>query len=743
MQHLRVGVLMGGMSLEKEVSLNSGRTICDHLDNARFNVIPLFQTEDGDLYILPARFLHRGKTTDFVHRLSNEAAKIYWDDLKKIVDIIYIAQHGRYGEDGCIQGILEMLRIPYVGSKVFASALGMDKHAQKTFLRLAGIKVPKSILLSPHQINSYKEKSDDLIAVLQKEQLYFPVVVKPHHEGSSFGVSIANNLEELFISLERACLIAPPIKQSVIIEEKISGMEFTCIVLQNYHNGSFFALPPTETVTSPEKKILDYEQKYMPGRSLKITPARCSDEAIQLIQETSIGVMKALGFTTLGRIDGFLLTDGSIMIIDPNSFSGFSPSSFIPNQAACAHMSMTTLINHLIETELHNYQLPHSCIDELQTTENNTKKIRVGVLFGGKSNEREISLDSGRNVVYKLSPHRYEALPIFLDCHLNLYLLNQKQLVCNSTQAIVQTLTPDQKITWQELKEKIDFAFLGLHGGEGENGCIQGTLELLKIPYNGSGVLASALCMDKYKTNQYLRAHGIDVPNGVLVARKDWEFYSQSYTPSFPAPWIIKPHDDGCSVMVQKAHTVQELNKALSSIFSEKEYALIEECIQGMELTVGVIGNEKPYALPPSQAIAAGGILSIEEKFLPGAGENQTPAPLSKNALALVKQTIERAYSIIGCKGYARIDCFFQSAEENPSKHDRVIILEINNLPGLTPATCIFHQAAEIGMHPMEFIDTIIQLGLEAHGQAHRTQHEAQAIRAQTWYDNRIPENLI
>jgi len=132
-----------------------------------------------------------------------------------------------------------------------------------------------------------------------------------------------------------------------------------------------------------------------------------------------------------------------------------------------------------------------------------------------------------------------------------------------------------------------------------------------------------------------------------------------------------------------------------------------------MELTVAVIGNNAPRALPPSQAIATGGILSIEEKFLPGAGENQTPAPLPKAALDLVQKTMEAAYTTIGCKGYARIDCFYQTADQSPTGKEQVVILEINSLPGLTPATCIFHQAAINGYKPYEFIDKILEFSFK------------------------------
>jgi D-alanine-D-alanine ligase len=167
--------------------------------------------------------------------------------------------------------------------------------------------------------------------------------------------------------------------------------------------------------------------------------------------------------------------------------------------------------------------------------------------------------------------------------------------------------------------------------------------------------------------------------------------------------------------MVQKATNEASLIAAIEVVLQEKDAVLIEECITGMELTVGVIGNNTAHALPPSQAISAHGILSIEEKFLPGAGENQTPAPLAPETLRFVQDIMEKVYTTLQCKGYVRIDCFYQNAQQSPTGKERVVILEINTLPGLTPATCLFHQAAEIGLTPMAFIDTIITLGFEEH----------------------------
>lgn len=748
MQKLRIGVLMGGMSLEKEVSFNSGRTICDHVDTTRYDVIPLYQNS-SHLYLLPWHFLHRGKTTDFEHRLAHEAELIVWDDLKKRIDFIFIAQHGRYAEDGTLQGLLTVLDIPYLGSGIFASAVRMDKIAQKKFLGIAGIATPAYTVIEPDEIEHFALHKTTIIEKIKKIGPGNSFVVKPHNEGSSFGISVINDLpfdttvhpecrsasgvskdqgergkKSDFPNLEQALLYACHIEQGkkkrVIVEEKINGMEFTCIILVDYKTGDYIPLPPTEIVPETGTDFLDYEQKYMPGRGNKFTPARCSAQQIKEIQQTCIATMKALEFTTIGRIDGFVKPDGTVIIIDPNSLSGLGPSGFIFNQAACIGMSHSRLINHLIETELHNYAMLQTVIDTEKKEEigMDKKKIGVAVLLGGRSHEKETSLDSGRNIFYKLSSHTYEPIAIFVNNQLQLYRITQAQLVRNSTKEIENLLEQEQKINWADLPRIADFVFIALHGGEGENGSVQGALEMLNLPYNGSSILTSALCMDKFKTAQFLRAQGFDVPRNILIRKTEWdadqETVCKHIEETLSYPLIAKPHDDGCSVMVQKADTIDELKDRSNLIFShQKEMVLIEEFIKGMELTVGVIGNENPQALPPSHIIAKKEILSIEEKFLPGAGENQTPAQLPHDTINFIQNIIKQVYKSVGCKGYARIDCFYQSAQESPTGNERLVILEINTLPGMTPATAIFHQAAEIGLKPMEFIDQIIQLGFE------------------------------
>lgn len=360
MQKIRVGVLMGGKSMEREVSFNSGRTVCDHLDSSRYDIIPIFQHHNGDLFILPWRFLYRGKISDFEGRLAQEAKHISWDDLKKVVDFMYLAVHGRYGEDGTVQGLLEILGIPYLGAKVFGSALGMDKSIQKNFLRMHHLEVPRDITVTPEEISP--ENVPTLVSRLRHNQISFPCIIKPHKEGSSLGMSVVHHEDELYAALYKASTTAPGIMQNVLIEEKIEGMEFTCIILVDPVTGEPIFLPPTEVVPEGADGFFDYEQKYMPGRATKFTPARCSQENINAIQLACLEVMKALEFETIARVDGFLTSDGRVVIIDPNSLTGMAPSSFLFRQAAEIGMNHTQLINHLIETELARYKKKESYV---------------------------------------------------------------------------------------------------------------------------------------------------------------------------------------------------------------------------------------------------------------------------------------------------------------------------------------------------------------------------------------------
>ncbi len=331
--------------------------------------------------------------------------------------------------------------------------------------------------------------------------------------------------------------------------------------------------------------------------------------------------------------------------------------------------------------------------------------LRVGVIFGGSSSEGEVSLESGRHLYQNLDAEHYTGTPIFLSKKHELWELPLKLVLMNTVEDIERALASEGiRIPYETLKEKVDFVLLALHGKYGEDGCLQGLLELLGIPYSGSGVLASAIGMDKPTTRRFLAAAGITTPRYILVRRNELPV-----TAPFPLPWIVKPTREGCSTGLSKVTDASQLSGALEKAFQWDTTIMIDEFIDGMEVTTTVFGNGHTTALLPSETPASGqaAYLTLEDKFLPGQAAMITPARLSPELLAAVQATSVQSYIALGLKGYARIDGFVRT--------DDVIMNEVNTLPGATPSTCLFQQAAAAGMTPTDFVTKIIELGLDAH----------------------------
>lgn len=342
-----------------------------------------------------------------------------------------------------------------------------------------------------------------------------------------------------------------------------------------------------------------------------------------------------------------------------------------------------------------------------------TGTIKIGVIMGGISSEKEVSLESGRNIFSKMDRKEYDPLPIFMDSRGLLWEIPIKLLMRNSTGDIEADLAVDAKrIFYEDLKETVDFVYIGLHGKYGEDGCLQGVLELLKIPYAGSGVLGSALGADKYASRKVIAMSGLDVPRTKAVFLKEWERDSAEVCSGIEGeigfPCVVKPTREGCSTTVKKVVSVEGIESALQAAFEWDTLALVEEFLTGTEVTCGVLGNDVPEAFVPSETIPTQGILSLEDKFLYGQGENKTPARLPENTLRKVQGVAVRTFQVLGLKAYARIDMFVTG-------DGRVVVLEPNSLPGMTPSTVLFHQAAAAGITQTELISRIIRLSLDAH----------------------------
>lgn len=343
-------------------------------------------------------------------------------------------------------------------------------------------------------------------------------------------------------------------------------------------------------------------------------------------------------------------------------------------------------------------------------------KTTVGIIMGGLSSEREVSLESGRNIFNKISRNKYEPIAIFMDGKARFWEIDIRLLMRNSTSDIEEDLeTHASRIRYEELKAKIDVACLALHGKYGEDGCIQGLLELLHIPYTGSGVLASALGMDKYFCRRLLAARGIPVPASQILSSRSLNgkvlppALGDSLLTNIGYPCIVKPAREGCSTGVCKVNSKDELPQAIKEAFLWDSSVLIEEFITGMEVTCGVIEDQgQTLPLMPSETVPTAAILSLEDKFLYGRGENKTPARLPGETLTLIQEMAVRTFETLGLHGYARIDMFVRP-------DGSIVVLEPNTLPGMTPSTVLFHQAAASGITPTEMIDRIIMTAISLH----------------------------
>lgn len=340
------------------------------------------------------------------------------------------------------------------------------------------------------------------------------------------------------------------------------------------------------------------------------------------------------------------------------------------------------------------------------------KKLKIGVFLGGPSSEKEISLESGRNVYNNLDRKKYTVTPLFMDEKNRFWVIEEPLVWMNTTADIVSALKKEgRRVFYEDLKKLIDFAFLALHGKFVEDGCLQGLLEILGIPYNGSGILGSALKMDKFFQRRLLQEKGVNVPRHIGVTFKDWKKEKMKVVErtveEFDYPFIVKPSREGCSLAITKVHTKQEIEDAFNKAFVWDTLILVEEFLAGVEVTTTVLGNDKPFALLSTETPHKGDFLTVEEKFLPGDAEMITPPRLPKEVVKKIQRDSVKAYQALELKVYARIDGIWVN--------NKLVVLEPNTLPGLTPSTCVFHQAAEAGMSPPQFLDKIIEFSLEAH----------------------------
>jgi len=364
------------------------------------------------------------------------------------------------------------------------------------------------------------------------------------------------------------------------------------------------------------------------------------------------------------------------------------------------------------------------------------KKRRVGVLFGGRSAEHEVSLQSAKNVIEAIDREKYEVLLIGIDktgtWRLNdessflLHPDDPKRIELNTSGETITLVCASKgkpliRLSDGASLETIDVAFPVLHGTFGEDGTVQGLLELAGIPYVGSGVMGSSVAMDKEVTKRLLSHAGLPIPDFLVfsdVNVNDADF--EAVTARLGATLFVKPANMGSSVGISKVRNEDEFGPALEKALSYDRKVLVEEYIEGIELECSVLGNESPVASVPGEVIAANAeFYSYEAKYINDDGaELRVPAQIPPHIEAQTRELAIRTFRTICCQGMARVDFFLK-------KDGKLYVNEINTIPGFTRISMYPRLWQASGMSYRELVDRLIQLALE------RFQRES---RLRTWH---------
>jgi D-alanine-D-alanine ligase len=336
---LNVVVLMGGPSAEHDVSLNTGKVIINALNRSKYNILPVTISKEGKWFLPALGELPPGESDK---SLSLETGKAL-ENLKSSgkADVVFIAMHGTWGEDGTVQGFLELAGIPYTGSGILASALAMDKSRSCRFFSSYGLQVPAFMDISRREWAVFKDRIMREIA----DKLAFPCVIKPSACGSSVGISIVKNMESLELAIEEAFIH----DRTVMAQEFVSGVEVTCAVLDEGEKDPV-ALPPTQIIPKGSE-FFDYHAKYSPGASEEVTPPRLPSETIEKIQQIALKAHEALGCYGMSRTD-MIVSERGIFVLETNTIPGMTETSLFPQAAAAVGISFAELLDKMISSAL-------------------------------------------------------------------------------------------------------------------------------------------------------------------------------------------------------------------------------------------------------------------------------------------------------------------------------------------------------------------------------------------------------
>lgn len=358
MSKLRIAVIFGGVSNEHEISLISATNIISCIDDKKFEVICIGITKKGRWFYYPGDIsaIRDGsweKSADLVPCVlspdpaHNGFIKILPDNTTQImrVDCVFPVLHGKNGEDGTLQGLLDLSGIPYVGCGVIASCNAMDKEKTHIVLESAGIKMTPYIAMRIDELDLMDEKCAEM-----EQKLSYPMFIKPANCGSSVGVSKARNLDELVFGIKAAFAH----DKKVVVEKAVVGRECECAVMGN---STPFASTVAEIVTASD--FYDYEAKYQSDDCQFYMPARISEELIEKVRAQAVKAYRALECTGLTRVDFFVCDNGDIILNEPNTLPGFTAISMYPQLMKHSGIEGNALVEELIRLAFERAQVSY------------------------------------------------------------------------------------------------------------------------------------------------------------------------------------------------------------------------------------------------------------------------------------------------------------------------------------------------------------------------------------------------
>lgn len=354
-------------------------------------------------------------------------------------------------------------------------------------------------------------------------------------------------------------------------------------------------------------------------------------------------------------------------------------------------------------------------------------KVKVGIVFGGKSTEHEVSLQSAKNIVKAIDSNKFEVSLLGIDKQGQWHLYDSTHFLDNaddpahialipSTKSIQLPAAQNKQIAILEQNgsqlTKLDVIFPIVHGHLGEDGALQGLLRTLDIPFVGAGVLGSAVCMDKDVTKRLLRDAGLQVAPFVTLTRSNRHQYDfTSVSRLLGTPLFIKPANLGSSVGVSKVHNQEEYQQALDLGFSFDHKVLVESAIIGREIECAVLGNDQPQASVCGEIILSDEFYAYDTKYIDDDGAKvMVPALISQEVNDKIRQIALKTFQTLDCLGMARVDVFLTADEQ-------VIINEVNTLPGFTNISMYPKLWQASGLSYTDLISRLIELALDRHAQ--------------------------